>query len=224
MSKKKKATQTPTPIPSKAKIAAWLARWRKLLVTGRANELDRTMLVAEILREHKHDRKSCRTFLTVHLDMHEDSVRRYLDLVPVLKPIKSVTLWEALSPVQLKKLAALAPDERRKLVKAIHKTLKINKARVLTSTTWKQQYEKIVPHTPKRSSAKGNEDRVGVRGYTRRGPTSAQQRSDLEFLRHCFGQLASNEPVLFAALQGHLPHRALSILHLPGIQQMKLGA
>ncbi len=222
--KKTKTTPTPIPLPTKAKIAVWLAKWRKLLVAGRANELDRTKLVAEILREHKHDRKSCRTFLTIHLDMHEDSVGRYLDLVPVLKPVKSVTLWEALSPAQLKKLAALAPNERRKLVKAIHRTLKTNGARVLTSTTWRQQYEKVAPHTPKRSSAKGSKNRVGVRGHTRREPASAQQRNDLEFLRHCFGQLANSEPILFAALRAHLPSRALEILHLPTVQPMKLGA
>lgn len=221
MAKKKKKRAIPEVADySERQIKTLLTRWHKLLAAGRSNEFERVKFVAEVSRAHKNDKDRCSTFLVARLEMHPNSARRYLDLVPLLKHIKAEELWKGLSVSQLKKIDALDTSKRIKLVRKLKSALRT--APVMLNSIWKQLYEAVVPPAPSQQPKKMKRNRV--RAHTRGGPTSAKELRDIEYLRLQFAQLANDDPILLKALQGYLDDRTLTILHLPLSKKMKIGA
>lgn len=218
-------TAATATVYTEAEIEVLRTEWHGLFADGRSTEFGCVKLTARILRDHKNDSKRCATFLTVQMEVRPCDVARYLSLVPLLKKVSGEKLWKALSPSQLRQLAALDREKRQKLANAIRKVLNASGSSVLLKASWKMQYEKVAPPSPKHGKKKEKKEKkegVGVNAYTRRYPLNEDDQNDLEYLRYIFGEKMPNEnPALSTALSSYLPKRALDILRLPISKRMK---
>lgn len=213
---KKAAKKAARKKPSAAKsvysakaICGLKTKWQKLVASTRACLQDEVMFVAKIFSDHGNDRTRCARWLTEYLAFRSDQIKRYLDLVNVLKYVKSVRLWRGLSPTQLKKLAAMRPAERKRLVGKLGKEL-TDDTPVLSDASWGQLYQTCA--TPAAAAS-------GIR--------KEHPARDLAHLRRQFARLVEDAPILIAGLQGWLDARSFAILHLSPSSQtvaVKRGA